>query len=82
MLKAQWWWYCCKQDIADGIQSVENQVGQKVEPVEKIHERSVKPCMHVLFKVASAVSCIFILSHQALFASTATAVWYLYDSCL
>ena len=36
MLEAQWCWYCCKLDIADGIQSVGNQVGQEVEPVEKI----------------------------------------------
>ena len=34
MLEAQRCWYCCKQDIADGIQSVGNQVGQEVEPVE------------------------------------------------
>ena len=36
VLEAQWCWYRCKQDIADGIQSVEDQVGQEVEPVEKI----------------------------------------------
>ena len=36
MPEAQWCWYCHKQDIADGIRSVENQVGQTVEPVEEI----------------------------------------------
>ena len=34
MLEAQWSWYCCKLDTAGGIQSVENQVGQKEGPAE------------------------------------------------
>ena len=36
MLEAQWWWYCHKHDTAGGIQSVENQVGQELGPVEEI----------------------------------------------
>ena len=31
----QWCWYCHKHDSAGGTQSVENQVGQEEEPVEK-----------------------------------------------
>ena len=34
MLEAQWWWYCRKLDTLGGIQSVENQVGQKEGPAE------------------------------------------------
>ena len=35
-VEAQWCWYCCKHHIAGGIQSVENQVDQEVEPIEEI----------------------------------------------
>ena len=35
-MEAQWSWYCCKQDTVGGIQSVENQVDQEVEPIEEI----------------------------------------------
>ena len=37
MLEAEWCWYRCKQDIADSIQSVENQVGQEEEPAKEFN---------------------------------------------
>ena len=51
MLEAQWCWYCCKLDISGGIQSVEDQVGQKAEPAEEII--TVHLC-----KLSEAMSCL------------------------
>ena len=36
VLAVQWCWYRCKLDTLGDIQSVENQVGQEVEPVQEI----------------------------------------------
>ena len=51
MVAAQRWWYCYELDTLGGIQSVENHVGQKKEPAEKII--TVHLC-----KLSEAMSCL------------------------
>ena len=55
MLAAQWCRYCCKQDIADGIQSVE-QVGHEEEAVEDIMYMSLNDSLVCMKQVVNNFS--------------------------